>query len=130
FLTLLEPILAIFTDDAVLGVSAVGRRLSHPDPWTRAMLRRIRAAVLENEGDQVGARRDLTDAAAGFRDLGDRWGLSEVLSSLAEAHLVFGDFNEAVEALEESIRLLGELNPDDCCTSSPPLHPGWRSDAS
>ncbi|MFJ2029040.1 AfsR/SARP family transcriptional regulator [Streptosporangium sp. NPDC087985] len=113
FLALLEPILAIFTDDAALGVSAVGRRLSHPDPWTRAMLRRIRAAVLENEGDQVGARRDLTDAAVEFRDLGDRWGLSEVLSSLAETHLVFGDFNEAVEALEESIRLLGELNSDD-----------------
>ncbi|MGW0591192.1 BTAD domain-containing putative transcriptional regulator [Streptosporangium sp. NPDC002607] len=113
FLALIEPVLAIFTDDAVLGVSAVGRRLSHPNPWTRAMLFRIRAALLENEGDQVGARRDLLAAAAGFRDLGDRWGLAQVLSSLAEAHLVFGDFDEAVEALGESIRLLGELNPDD-----------------
>ncbi|MEV0756123.1 BTAD domain-containing putative transcriptional regulator [Streptosporangium sp. NPDC050280] len=113
FLALIEPILAIFTDDVVRGVAAVERQMSHPHPWTRAMLFMIRSALLENEGDQVGRRRDLLAAAAGFRGLGDRWGLAQVLSSLAEAHLVFGDFDEAVETMEEAIRLLGELNPDD-----------------
>ncbi|MEU4534482.1 BTAD domain-containing putative transcriptional regulator [Streptosporangium sp. NPDC023825] len=113
FLALVEPIFTIFTDDVVRGVAAVERRMSHPDPWTRAMLFMIRSALLENEGEQAGRRRDLLAATAGFRDLGDRWGLAQVLSSLAEAHLVFGDFDEAVEAMEEAIRLLGELNPDD-----------------
>ncbi|WP_436757480.1 BTAD domain-containing putative transcriptional regulator [Streptosporangium sp. V21-05] len=112
-LVLLEPALALFTDDTEAGLAAIERRLSHPDPWTRAMLRAIRASIRENDGDMVGMHEDLAIAVASFREIGDRWGLASALSPLAEANLAFGDFDGAVAALEESIRLLRELNPHD-----------------
>ncbi|GAA3412092.1 hypothetical protein GCM10018952_23460 [Streptosporangium vulgare] len=112
-LVLLEPALALFTDDTEAGLAAIERRLSHPDPWTRAMLRSIRASIRENDGDMAGMHEDLAVAVAAFREIGDRWGLATALSPLAEANMAFGDFDGAVAALEESIRLLRELNPHD-----------------
>ncbi|MER5643126.1 BTAD domain-containing putative transcriptional regulator [Streptosporangium sp. NPDC002524] len=112
-LALLEPALALFTDDTEAGLAAIERRLSHPDPWTRAMLRSIRAFIRENDGDMAGMHEDLAVAVAAFREIGDRWGLATALSPLAEANMAFGDFDGAVAALEESIRLLRELNPHD-----------------
>ncbi|GAA4191795.1 BTAD domain-containing putative transcriptional regulator [Streptosporangium oxazolinicum] len=112
-LALLEPALALFTDDTEAGLAAIERRLSHPDPWTRAMLLSIRASIRENDGDMTGMHEDLAVAVAAFREIGDRWGLATALSPLAEANMAFGDFDGAVAALEESIRLLRELNAND-----------------
>lgn len=113
FLALLEPLLALFNDDMESGLAAVDKRLDHPDPWTRATLWMIRANLLENEGDLAGLRRDMPFAADGFRALGERFGLAQSLSSLADAHLMFGETDEAVAALEEAIGLLRELDADD-----------------
>ncbi|MFI6743279.1 hypothetical protein ACIBI9_61265 [Nonomuraea sp. NPDC050451] len=41
-----------------------------------------------------------------------RWGLSMALTSLAETHAVFGDFDQGLEAMDEAVRLLLELNPE------------------
>jgi tetratricopeptide (TPR) repeat protein len=112
-LAMLEPLLALFTDDIEFGLRAIDSRLSHPEPWTRAALWMLRAAMLENEGDMAGLRRDMPIAVEGFRELGDRFGLSQSLTSLAEAHLAFGDSDEAIAALEEAITLLRELDADD-----------------
>jgi len=112
-LALIEPTMAMFTDDAAQGLAEIDRRLGHPDPWTRAMLRLLRAFILENDGDAVGMRADLLAAASAFRELGDRWALSIALTPLAEAQAMEGDTAAAIAALEESIRLMRELNPDD-----------------
>lgn len=111
-LALLEPFLCLITDDTVLGLEAIDRRLSHPDPWTRAMLRTLRGAILETE-DIIGARSDRMLAVAEFREIGDRFGLSEALSSLAGSHLRLGDLDLAVDALEEAVHLMHELNAVD-----------------
>ncbi|MBB5782207.1 hypothetical protein [Nonomuraea jabiensis] len=60
----------------------------------------------------AGSRADLLAGCAELRQAGERWGLSMALTSLAETHAVFGDFDQALEAMEEAVRLLLELNPD------------------
>ncbi|GAB2957884.1 BTAD domain-containing putative transcriptional regulator [Saccharothrix stipae] len=112
-LVLLEPMLELFLDDAERALAAVDRRLDVPDPWTRAALWLVRGAVRENEGDLRGARDDLATAIAGLREVGDRFALAQALTQVAEAHLVFGEPEAATAALDESIRLLAELDPDD-----------------
>jgi predicted ATPase/DNA-binding SARP family transcriptional activator/tetratricopeptide (TPR) repeat protein len=112
-LALIEPLLGLFTDDSELGLRAIDARLSHPDRWTRAGLWMLRGAILENEGDMAGMRRDMAHAVAEYRTAGERFGLAQSLRSLADAHLAFGDAGEAAAALEEAIGLLRELNPAD-----------------
>ncbi|WNV83754.1 BTAD domain-containing putative transcriptional regulator [Umezawaea sp. Da 62-37] len=112
-LALFEPMFAIVTDDVDLGIALVDRRLDHPDPWTRAALWMVRGIVRENDGDMEGMRNDMVNAATGFRAIGDRFGLSQSLSSLAEGHLLFGEHEKAIEAIEESIALRLELQRDD-----------------
>ncbi|HWO62405.1 MAG TPA: BTAD domain-containing putative transcriptional regulator, partial [Umezawaea sp.] len=112
-LALFEPMFAVFSDDVELGIKVVDERLDHPDPWTRAALWMVRGMLRENDGDMAGTREDMTNAVNGFRAIGDRFGLSQSLSSLADAHLVFGDHERAVGALEEAIALRLELQADD-----------------
>jgi predicted ATPase/DNA-binding SARP family transcriptional activator len=109
---LLEPTLALAADDPLRGVAAVDRRLSHPDPWTRAMLRLLRALFDVNGGDIEGMALDLAAAVESFRVVGERWGLATSLAYLAYTRSTLGDFRGAIAALEESIRLLRELDAE------------------
>ncbi|SEK65362.1 AfsR/SARP family transcriptional regulator [Nonomuraea pusilla] len=111
-LAMLQPALALFTDDSELGLKVIEQRLSHPDPWARGMLYAVRAAMKENDGDMRGSRADLGEACRELRACGERWGLALALTSQAEAHAVFGDFDAALEAMREAVTLLRELNPD------------------
>jgi predicted ATPase/DNA-binding SARP family transcriptional activator len=113
YLALIEPMLALFTDDTETGLASIERNLAHPDPWVRAMLTSLRGHIEENDGDAEGMLRDLSDAAHRFRALGERWGLSTTLTALADAYTKRGDFDAAIAVLEESIRLTRELNPGD-----------------
>lgn len=112
-LVLLEPMLGLFLDDPERALAAVDRRLDAPDPWTRAVLWMVRGAVRENQGDLLGARDDMTTAIAGLREVGDRFALAQALTGVADAHLAFGEPEQALAALEESVRLIAELDPDD-----------------
>ncbi|MFE9748109.1 BTAD domain-containing putative transcriptional regulator [Saccharothrix saharensis] len=112
-LVLLEPMLGLFLDDGERALAAVDERLDASDPWTRAVLWMVRGAVRENEGDLRGARDDIATAIAGLREVGDRFALAQALTGAAEAHLAFGEPERAMAALEESIGLLAELDPDD-----------------
>ncbi|MBC6461173.1 BTAD domain-containing putative transcriptional regulator [Actinomadura sp. HBU206391] len=110
---LLEPAIALCTDDLAAGAAAIEARLAHPDPWTRAMLWLIRALLDANRGDLAGMHGDLATAVTAFRSAGERWGLGHSLTYLGFTHSVLGDFAAAIETLEESIRLLRELDPDE-----------------
>ncbi|MFI9007744.1 BTAD domain-containing putative transcriptional regulator [Actinosynnema sp. NPDC053489] len=112
-LVLLEPVLGLFLDDSERALAAIDARLDVPDPWTRSVLWMVRGAARENEGDLRGAREDVTTAITGLREVGDRFALAQALSGAAEAHLSFGEPDRAVAALEESIGLLAELDPED-----------------
>jgi len=110
---LLEPALTLIAGDTVRGLPAIDRRLPGADPWTRAMLRLMRAFLQANDGDMVGMGQDLAAAAAAFRAAGERWGRATALTYLAYTRSTFGDFDGAIAALEEPIRLLRELDPND-----------------
>ncbi|WP_194916713.1 BTAD domain-containing putative transcriptional regulator [Catenulispora rubra] len=110
---LLEPCLALVADDVEWGMAAIGRRLPHPDPWAQAMLLLVRAFLQGNHGDMRGTRVTLEAAVEAFGAAGERWGSAMSLTALAEACSILGEPDRVVVALEESIRLLRELDPDD-----------------
>ncbi|MES9537970.1 BTAD domain-containing putative transcriptional regulator [Actinomadura sp. NPDC000600] len=109
---LIEPATALLTGDTTAGLAAIDRGLPGGDPWTGAALRLTRAMLNGNRGEMGEARRDLAAAQAGFRESGERGGLALALVFAAEVDTVAGHFDEAVEALEESIGLLRELGQD------------------
>jgi predicted ATPase/DNA-binding SARP family transcriptional activator len=110
---LTEATLALIADDAPAGRAAIDRRQPHADPWTRAMLWLTRSFLDASRGDMHGMRLDLTAAAAGFREAGERWGLATSLTYLAFAQATLGYFDDAVAAMEESLGLVRELGVDD-----------------
>ncbi|MFG2087367.1 BTAD domain-containing putative transcriptional regulator [Spirillospora sp. NPDC048824] len=110
---LIDPAIALLTDDTARGVAAIDRRLPERDPWTRAMLHLMRAMLNGNSGEMDEAYADIAVAQAGFREAGERVGLSLALVFMAEGRTVRGEFGEAVAALEESIELLRELGQDN-----------------
>ena len=110
---LVEPAMALIADDAARGLAAIDRALSQPDPWTRAMLRLLRALLVGNAGDIGELGRELVSAVAAFREAGERWGLATSLTYLGSVRTMLGDFDGAIVALDESVRLLRELDPAD-----------------
>jgi tetratricopeptide (TPR) repeat protein len=110
---LIDAVLALVTEDTAEGLAAIDRRLPHPDPWERAMLRLIRALINGNGGDMAAMGRDLDAAVTAFREAGERWGLATSLTYLASVRAVFGEFDSAIVGLQEAIGLLRELDPDD-----------------
>jgi predicted ATPase/DNA-binding SARP family transcriptional activator len=122
---LLEATLAVLSDDPAAGLATIDRLLDHPDPWARAMLRLLRAFPQANSGAMDGMRRDLAAAVTAFRQAGERWGLATSLTYLAYAWITLGDFDGAIVALEESIRLLRELDAGDAAV----VQRVWLADA-
>jgi predicted ATPase/DNA-binding SARP family transcriptional activator len=110
---LIEPLTALIADDATRGLAAIDRAQAHPDPWARAMLMMVCAFLQGNHGNLEGARQSLNQAVAEFRVAGERWGLAFSLTALAEAYGMLGNLRDVVEALEESVRLLQELDPQN-----------------
>jgi predicted ATPase/DNA-binding SARP family transcriptional activator len=95
--------------DLAQGLAAIDG-LPHPDPWIRAMLLLMRATLAGGDGGVGAMRPDLERAITAFRETGERWGQAHALTYLAYARITLGDFGEAIAGLEESIRLLTELD--------------------
>jgi predicted ATPase/DNA-binding SARP family transcriptional activator len=104
------PMLTMFSGDVELMKVRLARALEHPDPWVRATALVMRAHFAENMGDQVHMRADLERAAAGYRDVGDSWGLAVTLSSQAGTLMLIDDLDGAETALDEATELLESLN--------------------
>ncbi len=117
-LALAEPMLRMFTDEHERCRAVIEGRMDHPDAWTRAVLRMLRALLLEDRGEITATRAELRRAVAAFRDVGDRLGLEHSLMWLAQADLMFGDLAAGIEGLRESIRLQRELSPDTVAAQS------------
>ena len=87
-------------------LEAAGR---HPDPWIRNMGVMCGAMFRENEGEIEEMAVNLTIALDGFRELGDRFGMSMALRGLAGYKAGHGEHAEALESLTEALRLVEEL---------------------
>ncbi|GIJ44901.1 SARP family transcriptional regulator [Virgisporangium aliadipatigenens] len=111
FLVLVEPAMVLFSGDLDAGLAAVDRALHHPHPWARAMAVSMRGHMHENAGHHAEMVADLTEAIRLFRTVGERWGLSTAMVTLADAHLKAGRSAEAAALVEESIALTRELDP-------------------
>jgi predicted ATPase/DNA-binding SARP family transcriptional activator len=113
YVSLLRPMLTLFTDDTEAGLTAIAGLVPHPDPWINGVLLAMRGQIEENSGDAEGMLRDLTDAVRQLRPVGERWALSMALTSYADALTKRGRFDEATATLRESLRLSHELDPTD-----------------
>ncbi|SBT43371.1 AfsR/SARP family transcriptional regulator [Micromonospora narathiwatensis] len=110
---LLDPALAFLREDTAAGLSAIDRLRDHPDRWARGALMLLSALLHGQDGETDAMHADLTQAAAAFRETGDRWGLSMTLTFEAHVQLVLGDFPAAMTAAEEARTLLHTLDPAD-----------------
>ncbi|MEV0128106.1 BTAD domain-containing putative transcriptional regulator [Dactylosporangium sp. NPDC050688] len=114
FVALVEPVVLMFGDDGVRGAESVRRRLAGPiEPWSRGMLLAILGNLRENDGDIAGMLAAHEAAAAAFREVGERWGLSITLASIADARSRRGDFATAAALFAESIDLHHQLGVRD-----------------
>jgi predicted ATPase/DNA-binding SARP family transcriptional activator len=84
---------------------------SDEDLWVRAQNRLNRArTLLDRGGDRhAEAEADIEWALAGFRTLGERWGMSFGLTVLADLVAQRGDLAEALAHYEQAIVLLTEM---------------------
>ncbi|MFF0339421.1 BTAD domain-containing putative transcriptional regulator [Kribbella sp. NPDC004875] len=87
-------------------LEAAGR---HPDPWIRNMGVMTSAMFRENDGEVAEMAANLTVALNGFREIGDRFGMSMALRGLAGYQANNGEHAEALESLIEALRLIEEL---------------------
>ncbi|WP_327088345.1 winged helix-turn-helix domain-containing protein [Nonomuraea sp. NBC_01738] len=80
------------------------------DPWVRAQARLTRGRLrLTLGGDETDVDGDIEAALAGFRSLGDRWGVSLALTFLTERLATRGEFARACEHSEEAAVALVEV---------------------
>ena len=81
-----------------------------PDPWVASTARAFHAHALINYGK---ARREAIDqfqeALRGYREAGDRWGMSLVLEALSNLEASDGDYVASAASAQEAIDLLTEL---------------------
>src|SRR5262249_36642380 len=80
------------------------RLFDNPDPWTRSVGRLIYAHMLMNLGRSPAlARSHFQKALAGFKAIGERWGLAFTLTALAEQSAMLGDHRASVDSYEEGL---------------------------
>jgi hypothetical protein len=87
--------------------------LASDDGWIRAAARIGRAGFAENEGDMSRMREDVDAAYDDFSRIGDRWGLSSVLSMRGNVRALDGDVAGAIADYEQAMRYANELGSTD-----------------
>ncbi|MFI7036327.1 AfsR/SARP family transcriptional regulator [Microbispora rosea] len=103
------PIMSMFSGRQKEAESQLEPLLGHPDGWVAASARVFRAQLCFNAGRSEEGEADLVLALDGFRTVGDRWGVGNCLSVLAETNAMRGDLRKAVPLMKEAIALLEEV---------------------
>ncbi|MFF5231755.1 BTAD domain-containing putative transcriptional regulator [Dactylosporangium sp. NPDC000521] len=91
-------------------IERIGTLLDDPDPWLASLGQLLLCHAEMNVGipyDAAVARFDR--ALAGFRAIGERWGMAASLQSLGEIHARRGDHAAAAGHIEEGLRLFDVL---------------------
>ncbi len=94
-------------DEEIETLLATGR--ASADPWIRAVTGSTHVMLLENLGDVAGMRREVEDAYDAFTEIGDRWGLAQVLTARANILSQDGDLDGAVCDYLQALQYLTEL---------------------
>ncbi|NUW37379.1 AfsR/SARP family transcriptional regulator [Nonomuraea sp. SMC257] len=97
------------SDVVEIAEAAAERLRDHPDPWTRAAAQLMRGLTRFEFGAAAEAGEPLRAALAGFRETGDRWGLSYALHWLSLDAENEGDDARAIALAMEGARLAGEI---------------------
>lgn len=84
-------------------------RLIGDDPWSAALTCVGDGLMAWQQGEPGHAHDLLTEGAAAFERVGDRWGMALALNQLAELALAAGDATEAMVHIERARALLDEL---------------------
>ncbi|WP_185949365.1 BTAD domain-containing putative transcriptional regulator [Microbispora sp. KK1-11] len=103
------PIMSMFSGLQEEAESQLEPLLGHPDVWVAASARIFRAHLYFNAGRSEEGEADLVLALDKFRTVGDRWGVGNCLSALAETNAMRGDLRKAVPLMKEAIALLEEV---------------------
>ena len=106
----LRAMLAYFAGSPELAERKRLAAVDHPDPWVRAVMRMLGAAMAENFGDVEVTRANVDTAFEEFSVLGDRWGLATVVAMKAQLQTYDGDLEGAIASYaeaEEYLRALG-----------------------
>ena len=112
-LALCRPVAAILSGDVEGALGQLDLIADHPDPWTRAARHVFLAYLTLNQADIDRAARESEAAYAGFREVGDRWGMGSSLVGMAEVALARGRPDEAVRAGEQAYAFITEgISPD------------------
>ncbi|MEU7884306.1 BTAD domain-containing putative transcriptional regulator [Microbispora bryophytorum] len=103
------PIMSMFSGLRQEAEAQLEPLLGHPDGWVAASARIFRAHLHFNAGRSEEGEADLVLALDTFRTVGDRWGVGNCLSVLAETNVMRGDLRKAVPLMKEAISLLEEV---------------------
>ncbi|MBB5906904.1 BTAD domain-containing putative transcriptional regulator [Actinoalloteichus hymeniacidonis] len=108
-----QALLSLATGEFVAGSAVLEPHLSDADPWTRGMLWLARSILdgARGRGDQD--ERGVSAAVAGFRESGERWGLSLSLMSWASVKITAGDTTQGLAMLDEAVTATRELGTHD-----------------
>ncbi|TMR33187.1 AfsR/SARP family transcriptional regulator [Actinomadura geliboluensis] len=79
------------------------------DPWTRALVAMSDGFLAQHAGDVAATERHCGEALRLFRSRGDRWGIANVLDTLAQAAGWRGDHARAIALLDEALDVLAPL---------------------
>jgi predicted ATPase len=107
------PVVVWFLGEPARAERLFARAHGSTDPWVRATVPLALAQAAENDGDVEGMRRHLDEALAAFRALGERWGLTTTLSSIANLRMLEDDLDGAAAALEEARTLFLEVGAEN-----------------
>jgi predicted ATPase/DNA-binding SARP family transcriptional activator len=99
---ILPGVAAMFRNDDAAALASARRLYDHPDPWARAMAHSLAGGLLINLGEVGQAEAEFDLGLAGFRELGERWGVGQVLVELADLSAARGQHHAAVSALQEA----------------------------
>lgn len=110
-LRLIRPLAGIFEQAAAdSAFDAIEPLFDDPDPWLRATSRMVLAHLRLNFGQSSEvAAADMREALAGFRAIGERWGIGFSLSALGDLAAADGDFAQAVRWQYEALALVREV---------------------
>jgi predicted ATPase len=104
-LAVLPAMGALFANDEEAALGHARALQDQPDPWLRAVARSMVGGMLVNLGEADEAEAQFDAALAAFRQLGERWGLGQVLVARAELSAARGRHADAVAALEEALEV-------------------------
>ena len=108
-LAFLPSMAAIFSNDDQVALERTRELREHPDPWIRALSHAASGGLLVNLGEAEEAEAEMERALARFRDLGERWGIGNVLISRSELSAFRGRHDDAVASLEEAMEAVEGL---------------------